>query len=191
MALSTVSAAIKRLQRAELSWLRSDWRIERSPMIQRSAIRKSDANFTAFVIGEANSGLLKYFLYFEDRGEVSFHYPFILLDALKRRQADPGAAGKLTLAPAQERPRCPYLRRISHDWNVYDSISLDHLSILSYFHSLSSYNVSKTRSSEPMPEHHLGRRDERASGNRTSSGGPDLEAKRVLATRPTQVKGIG
>jgi hypothetical protein len=75
---------------------------------------QTDANFTAFVIGEANSGLLKYFLYFEDRGEVPFHYPFILLDALKRRQADPGAAGKLTLAPAQERPRCPYLRRISH-----------------------------------------------------------------------------
>jgi hypothetical protein len=75
---------------------------------------QTDANFTGFVIGEANSGLFKYFLYFEDRGEVSFHYPFILLDALKRRQADPGAAGKLTLAPAQERPRCPYLRRISH-----------------------------------------------------------------------------
>jgi hypothetical protein len=27
-------------------------------------------------------------------------------DPLERRQADPGGASKLTLAPAQERPRC-------------------------------------------------------------------------------------
>jgi hypothetical protein len=80
---------------------------------------QTDADFAGFIIGEVNSGLFKRFLYFEDRGEVSFHYPFILLDALERRQADPGAAGKFTLAPAQERPRRPYLRRVSHRFAVF------------------------------------------------------------------------
>ena len=47
-----------------------------------------------------NAGLLKGFLYLEDGGEASFHDSFVLLDPLKRRQADPGSAGKLALAPA-------------------------------------------------------------------------------------------
>jgi hypothetical protein len=75
---------------------------------------QTDADFAGFIVGEVNAGLFKHFLYLEDRGEVSFHHPFILLDPLERRQADPGTAGKLTLTPAQERPRRPYLRRISH-----------------------------------------------------------------------------
>jgi hypothetical protein len=61
---------------------------------------QTDADFAGLVIDEVNSGLFKHFLYLEDRGEVSFHYSFILFDALESRQANPGAAGKLTLAPA-------------------------------------------------------------------------------------------
>jgi len=38
--------------------------------------------------------------------KLPFHHAFALFDPLKRRQADPGGASKLTLAPAQERPRC-------------------------------------------------------------------------------------
>jgi hypothetical protein len=33
-----------------------------------------------------------------------------LLDPLECRQSNPGGAGQLTLAPAQERPRSAYLR---------------------------------------------------------------------------------
>ena len=72
-----------------------------------------DADFASFIIGEVNASLLKHLLYFEDRGEVSFHLPFIFLDPLERRHANPGATGELTLAPAQERPRCTYPQRIT------------------------------------------------------------------------------
>ena len=74
------------------------------------ACLQTDPDFAAFIISELNAGLLKDFLNLEDRGEVSFHDSFILLDPLEGRQPNPGGAGKLTLAPAQERPRSAYLR---------------------------------------------------------------------------------
>ena len=83
------------------------------------AYLQTDADFSGFIVGEVNAGLFKGFLYLEDRGEISFHNSFILLDPLKRRQPNPGGTGKLTLAPAQERPRCAYLRRISHPFEVF------------------------------------------------------------------------
>lgn len=75
---------------------------------------QTDANFARVIVGEMNAGLFKDFLYFEDRGEIAFHNPFILFDPLKRRQPNARITGKLTLAPAQQRPCCTYLRRISH-----------------------------------------------------------------------------
>ena len=77
------------------------------------------ADFAGFVVGEVNAGLLKDLLYLEDRGKISFHNSFVLLDPLKRRQTHPGGAGKLILAPTQERSRCPYLGRISHRFEVF------------------------------------------------------------------------
>ena len=68
------------------------------------------ADFAGFIIGEVNASLLKDLLYLEDRGKVSFHNPFVLLNPLKRRQTHPGGAGKSILAPAQKRSRRPYLR---------------------------------------------------------------------------------
>jgi hypothetical protein len=85
------------------------------------ACLQTDSDFAGFIISELNAGLLKDVLYLEDRGEVSFHDSFILLDPLEGRQPNPGGAGKLTLAPAQERPRSAYLRRVSHPFAV-DSI---------------------------------------------------------------------
>jgi hypothetical protein len=61
---------------------------------------QTDADFHGFIVREANAGLLKGLLYLEDGGEVSFHDPLALLNALQRRQANPGGAGKLSLAPA-------------------------------------------------------------------------------------------
>ena len=75
---------------------------------------QTDANFAGFVVSEMNAGLLKSFLYLEDRREVSFHDSFILFDALKRRQANARDAGEFTLTPTQERPARAYLRRILH-----------------------------------------------------------------------------
>src|ERR1700751_1359790 len=82
---------------------------------------QTDCHFAGFIIGKLNAGLLKNLLYLEDRGEVSFHDSFILVDPLERRQLNSGGVGKLTLAPAQERPRSAYLRRVSHPFAV-DSI---------------------------------------------------------------------
>lgn len=65
----------------------------------RFAHLQSDADFAAFVICKMNADLFQGVLYFEDRGEISSKQPFILLDALKRRHADTGRAGKLSLAP--------------------------------------------------------------------------------------------
>jgi hypothetical protein len=61
---------------------------------------QTDSDFAGFVVGEMNAGLFKNFLYLEDRGEISFHNSFILLDPLKGCQADTGGACELTLAPA-------------------------------------------------------------------------------------------
>jgi len=58
-------------------------------------------------------------LYLEHGGEVSFHHSFVLLDPLKRRQADPGGAGERTLAPAQQCPRRPDLRGIPHRFTAF------------------------------------------------------------------------
>ena len=69
-----------------------------------------NADFTGFIVGEVNPGLFKGFLYLEDGREVSFHDPFILLDPLERREADPRSACKFALTPAQKRSRRPYLR---------------------------------------------------------------------------------
>ena len=75
------------------------------------ACLQTDCDFAGFIIGKLNAGLLKDVVYLEDRGEVSFHDSFILLDPLEGRQPDPGSAGKLALAPAQKRARRPYLGR--------------------------------------------------------------------------------
>jgi hypothetical protein len=89
------------------------------------------ADFGAFIVGELNTGLFKGFLYLEYGGEVSFHDSFVLLDPLKRCQADPGGASKLTLAPAEECPRRSYLRRIPHPISsVLDSIPVDNNSTI-------------------------------------------------------------
>jgi hypothetical protein len=64
------------------------------------ACLQTDSDFAGFIISELNAGLLKDVLYLEDRGEVSFHDSFILLDPLEGRQTHAGGAGKLTLAPA-------------------------------------------------------------------------------------------
>jgi hypothetical protein len=61
---------------------------------------QSDANLSGVIFHEVNAGLLKSFLYFEDRGKISFHDPLVLFDALQRCQADPRPAGELALAPA-------------------------------------------------------------------------------------------
>ena len=63
------------------------------------ACLQTDSNFAGFIISELDAGLLKDVLYLEDRGEVSFHDSFILLDPLEGRQPNPSGAGKLTLAP--------------------------------------------------------------------------------------------
>jgi hypothetical protein len=44
-----------------------------------------------------NAGLFWSVLNLEHFGKVSFHHAFALFDPLKRRQADPGGASKLTL----------------------------------------------------------------------------------------------
>jgi hypothetical protein len=61
---------------------------------------QTDADFSGFIVGEANARLFKGFLYLED-----FHHPFVLLDPLKRRQANLGGAGKLTLLQPRNAPR--------------------------------------------------------------------------------------
>jgi hypothetical protein len=50
---------------------------------------QTDADFAGAIVGETNAGLLKGLLNLEDGGEVPFHHAFILLDPLKRRQAEP------------------------------------------------------------------------------------------------------
>jgi hypothetical protein len=44
----------------------------------------SDANLSGIIFHEVNAGLLKSFLYFEDRGKISFHDPLVLFDASNR-----------------------------------------------------------------------------------------------------------
>jgi len=59
------------------------------------AFLQTDSDFAGFIISELNAGLLKDVLYLEDRGEVSFHDSFILLDPLEGRQPNAGGAGHL------------------------------------------------------------------------------------------------
>jgi hypothetical protein len=59
------------------------------------AYLQTDADFSSSV-----KGMPACVLYLEDGGEVSSHDSFVLLDPL-RRQADPGGARQLNLAPAQ------------------------------------------------------------------------------------------
>ena len=61
---------------------------------------QTNAYLVSFIVSEVNAGLFKYFLYFEDRGEVSLHNSFVLLDPLKSGQANPGGARELILVPA-------------------------------------------------------------------------------------------
>ena len=63
------------------------------------ACLQTDSDFAGFIISELNAGLLKDVLYLENRGEVSLHDSFILLDPLEGRQPNASGAGKLTLAP--------------------------------------------------------------------------------------------
>src|SRR6516225_1919358 len=57
------------------------------------ACLQTDSDFAGFIISELNAGLFKDVLYLEDRGEVSFHDSFILLDPLEGRQPNAGGAG--------------------------------------------------------------------------------------------------
>jgi hypothetical protein len=61
---------------------------------------QSDAYLSSIVIGEANTGLLKSFLYFQDRGEIPFHHSLILLDTSQSCETDAGLSGKPVLTPA-------------------------------------------------------------------------------------------
>jgi hypothetical protein len=63
-------------------------------------ISQSDAKLSGLTFVELNASLLKSFLYFEDRGKISFHDPLVLFDALQGCQADPCPPGELVLAPA-------------------------------------------------------------------------------------------
>jgi hypothetical protein len=94
---------------------RADWRPLRSTL----AYLQTDTDFASLIVGEVNAGLFSSVLNLEHRGKVSFHHAFALLDPLKLRQTDPGSASKLTLAPAQKRPRRPYLSRVSHRFAVF------------------------------------------------------------------------
>jgi hypothetical protein len=78
------------------------WGLTRKPPPTHSTLAclQTDSDFAGFIISELNAGLLKGVLYLEDRGEVSFHDSFILLDPLEGRQPYAGSAGKLILAPA-------------------------------------------------------------------------------------------
>ena len=80
---------------------------------------QTDADFPRVTVGKNNTGLLKGFLYLENRRKVSFYDSIILLDALKCRQANPRRSGELSLAPAQKRPPSSDLRRISHPFGVF------------------------------------------------------------------------
>jgi len=61
---------------------------------------QSDANLSEIIFDEVNASLLKSFLYFEDRGKISFHNPLGLFDAPQCCKADVCPAGELILAPA-------------------------------------------------------------------------------------------
>jgi len=61
---------------------------------------QSDANLSEIIFDEVNASLLKSFLYFEDRGKISFHNPLGLFDAPQCCKADLCPAGELILAPA-------------------------------------------------------------------------------------------
>src|SRR5262245_50748295 len=61
---------------------------------------QSDANLSSIILDEMNAGLLKSFLYFDDSRELPFLNAFVSFNALQGRQAQPGAACKLGLAPA-------------------------------------------------------------------------------------------
>jgi hypothetical protein len=63
------------------------------------------ADFTGFIVGEVNAGLLKDLLYLEDRRKVSFHNSFVLLNPLKRRQTHPGGAGSCAPSDHKAHPR--------------------------------------------------------------------------------------
>ena len=80
---------------------------------------QTDADFPRVTVGKNNTGLLKGFLYLENRRKVSLYDSIILLDALKCRQANPRRSGELSLAPAQKRPPSSDLRRISHPFGVF------------------------------------------------------------------------
>jgi hypothetical protein len=66
---------------------------------------QTNADFAGFIVAEFNAGLLESLLYLEDRGEIPFHNPLILLDPLQRRQPHACVASKLVLVPTQERTR--------------------------------------------------------------------------------------
>jgi hypothetical protein len=68
-----------------------------------------NADLSGIVFDEMNTGVLESFLYFDDGRELSFLNAFVPFNALQGRQAQPGAACKLGLAPAEERARRPDL----------------------------------------------------------------------------------
>jgi len=61
---------------------------------------QSNADLSSIIFDEMNARLLESFLYFDDSRELSFLNAFVSFNALEGRQAQPGAACKLGLAPA-------------------------------------------------------------------------------------------
>jgi hypothetical protein len=82
-------------------------------------LHQTDADFAGFIIDEVNARLFKGPLYLEGGRKVSFHDSFVLLDPLQRRDSDPCGPSQFNLAPAQERARSPYLRRVPHQFGVF------------------------------------------------------------------------
>ena len=65
------------------------WGLSRTPSGPAAEGSQSDTDLSGIIFGEANSGFLRSFLYFEDRGEMSFHDSVVLFDALQSCWADP------------------------------------------------------------------------------------------------------
>jgi hypothetical protein len=74
--------------------------VNHSHVVSATLHVQSDAYLSGIVFGEANAGLLKSFLYFQDRGEIPFHHSLILLDTSQSCETDAGLSGKPVLTPA-------------------------------------------------------------------------------------------
>jgi hypothetical protein len=66
---------------------------------------RRDAHLVCTIFDEVKPGFLKRLPDLEDLREVSPQLPFVLLDALQGRDADPGLLRKLSLDSSPNRPR--------------------------------------------------------------------------------------